>query len=52
MKAELTYNKETREWEVKVDGGIYSFTEETQALQFLNLQATFTNDEEKNIEER
>ena len=52
MKAELTYNKETNEWEVKVGEGIYSFTEETQALQFMSLQAIFIKDEENNIEER
>lgn len=35
------YNKETKEWEVRVGDGLYSFKDESEAQQFANVQAVF-----------
>ena len=43
-------NKDTGEWEVFVDTGTYSFTEEADARQFYNLQLSFVELQEGEID--
>ena len=40
-KIEVLKNKNTGEWEVTVNGGTYSFLDESDARQFANLQEMF-----------
>ena len=40
-------NEETGEWEVTIDGGVYSFVEESEAAQFYNLQMTFLGEDQE-----
>ena len=41
---EPVYNKETKEWEVHVGDGVYSFKDIAEAEQFINLQAVFVKE--------
>ena len=39
-----TFNKESGEWEVRLDNNLYSFDREVDASQFWNIQAILIDD--------